>query len=107
MLEHRQITQFLDTVEADYSSLPRASSGFLLNRVSSYFRGQLWFKAGVGRVRQRSSLVVVRLVKAASNEEAGLERGGDKNRKGGMRQCSGKGRGGEGKDRPVREVRRC
>lgn len=39
---------------------------------------------------QRSSLVVVRLVKAASNEEAGLERGGDKNRKGGMQQSSGR-----------------
>lgn len=33
---------------------------------------------------QRSSLVVVCLVEAASNEEAGLEWGGDKNRKGGM-----------------------
>lgn len=42
---------------------------------------------------QRSSLVVVCLVKAASNEEAGLERGGDKNRKGGMHQRGGRGKG--------------
>lgn len=45
---------------------------------------------------QRSSLVVVCLVKAASNEEAGLERGGDKSRKGGMQQ---RGRGERGKGR--------
>lgn len=51
---------------------------------------------------QSSSLVVVCLVKAASNEEAGLERGGDKSREGGMQQSSGK-----GVDGPVREVRRC
>lgn len=42
---------------------------------------------------QRSSLVVVCLVKAASNEEAGLERGGDKNRKGGMQRWGGQGKG--------------